>query len=776
MVTGEGGSGLPRHTEVKVLGYADRLSLTFGDRVRFMVSAEVPRYRADIVRLRRPDHPRWPAYTEEVVDSAVNGDYCGRQQTIHTGSYIRVDEAVPSLFSGFSLQTWIYPTTPKKGETQGLLTKWSASERSGFALIITETGELALRLGVGNGEIEEVRSGASLQASEWYFVACTYDGKRGRIVLLQECLTQTDPSRPKELEVERHVTPVTLNECEAPLLIAGYCTVGIATSEAYVRGLYNGKIENPRVYSCALSKVQLQRLKEGASPQGVGGGLVAAWNFAENISAAQVRDIASGQPLGEAVNAPMRAVTGHNWDGTEVDYKVARDQYGAIHFHEDDLEDAGWEADFELEVTDQFRSGVYAARLIGGGYKSYIPFFVRPKLGCPSAEIAFLAPTNTYVAYANERIHETVDLSTVVEGPIALSDEDEYLADHPEFGASLYDLHSDNTGNAYSSRLRPILNMSPNYQFYATETGVRHFAADLNLVDWLEEQGHDYDTITDEDLHLHRLELLAPYKVVITGTHPEYWTYRMISALEEYLNGGGKLMYLGGNGFYWVTGMDDERPHLVEVRRGTFGTTSNSESGEAYLSTTGELGGLWRHRGRAPQRIVGIGTAAVGSGKAPGYRRTTDSRDPRVSFIFRGVEDDELIGDFGMALGGAAGDEIDRLDYNLGTPPQTLLLATSSGMHNHYYKPVLDNILASAPGQGGSDDSKVRADMVYFERAGGGAVFSVGSITWCASLPHNKFNNNVSTITRNVLRHFLYGSAPHNKERLSVRAVNMPIS
>ena len=34
-------------------------------------------------------------------------------------------------------------------------------------------------------------------------------------------------------------------------------------------------------------------------------------------------------------------------------------------------------------------------------------------------------------------------------------------------------------------------------------------------------------------------------------------------------------------------------------------------------------------------------------------------------------------------------------------------------------------------------DKLIRADMVYFEAPNGGAVFSVGSITFCGSLPHN---------------------------------------
>jgi hypothetical protein len=37
--------------------------------------------------------------------------------------------------------------------------------------------------------------------------------------------------------------------------------------------------------------------------------------------------------------------------------------YAAIHFHEDDLYDCGWETDFEATISDAMASGVY-----GGTY------------------------------------------------------------------------------------------------------------------------------------------------------------------------------------------------------------------------------------------------------------------------------------------------------------------------------------------------------------------------------------------------------------------------
>ena len=267
-----------------------------------------------------------------------------------------------------------------------------------------------------------------------------------------------------------------------------------------------------------------------------------------------------------------------------------------------------------------------------------------------------------------------------------------------------------------------------------------------------------HDLISDEDLQAQGLELLQDYRVLLTATHPEYTTQAMLSALEQYLAQGGRLMYLGGNGFYWVTSISPEKPHVMEVRRGPAGTrTWESAPGEVYHSTTGEMGGLWRHRGRPPNKLVGVGCSSMGWSTAfPGYARTPASRDPRVAFIFEGVGDREIIGDFGLAMGGAAGDELDRLDFELGTPLEAILLASSTG-HNHHYQQVIEDIpqLKSERVYGGSTHPPVRADMVYFKTPRGGAVFSVGSMSWCGSLSHHQYHNDVSRITENVLRKFL---------------------
>ena len=187
--------------------------------------------------------------------------------------------------------------------------------------------------------------------------------------------------------------------------------------------------------------------------------------------------------------------------------------------------------DFAFQTPANLRSGVYAARLRAGNHEDYIPFYVRPKKGTTGARIAYLIPTFNYLAYAN--------YNSRIPGLL-----------------SLYDHHSDGSGVAYASRRMPLLDMRPKLAKERSTTGkpfARHLSADLYFVDWMEAQGHAYDVITDDDLAREGAELLAPYKVVVTGSHPQYTSENMLDALETYLNGGGRLMYLGGNGFYWVT-------------------------------------------------------------------------------------------------------------------------------------------------------------------------------------------------------------------------------
>ena len=742
---------------MKLVGYSDRFSAAPGETVRFMVSSESPTYRGDIVRLRHLDeNPAGPGFRFDAVDSDIAGEYPGRPQPIHTGSSVVVPHD-PCLdgSDGFTLHAWIFPTIPEKG-VQGLLTKWCDQEQAGYALVLDEDGCLALWLASGKGQVERVGIGAGLGASRWYSVAATWDPATGEACLYQEpvvCWPLGDPS----LSVAKTVEPGAGGTSSCDFLMAAYWR-RTGEGDPVATAHFNGRIDSPRLYDRALSAEEIERLRREEDPVAADD-LVANWDYSLDISSARVTDTSPQGLHGRAVNLPMRAAAGRNWSGREADFRARPSEYGAIHFHDDDLEDAGWETGFAWQVPEGLASGIYAARLRSGGEEDFVPFAARPARGRPQSRIAFLAPSVTYLAYANQQYNDPmrVELGRRDSGPVGRRDQ--YMRDHNLM--SLYDMHSDGTGVCYSSRLRPIMNMKPGYRNaeLSLAAGWPHgLNADFHLLDWMDAQGFGYDVISDDDLHLEGEELLAPYRVVVTGTHPEYWTLQMLDAMQSYQADGGRLMYLGGNGLYWVTSFHPERPHVIEVRR--WGGTRAWEAlpGEYHHSTTGELGGLWRLRNRARQKTVGVGFVAMGSGENRPYRRRPGSFNERAAFIFEGVGEDELIGDFpSLVYGhGAAGFEIDRLDHRLGTPAHALLLASSWGHSDDYQLAIEDQKVSGAP-TGGSGNPLVRADMVYYEGPKGGAVFSVGSISWCGCLSWNGCDNNVSRITGNVLRRFEAG-------------------
>ena len=178
-----------------------------------------------------------------------------------------------------------------------------------------------------------------------------------------------------------------------------------------------------------------------------------------------------------------------------------------------------------------------------------------------------------------------------------------------------------------------------------------------------------------------------------------------------------------------------------------------AEPGEYYHALDGAYGGLWRRNGRPPQKLCGVGFSAQGLFEGSYYRRLPGAADDRAAWIFTGI-DDEIIGDFGLSGGGAAGFELDRADPELGTPPNAIILARSEE-HQRHFVVVPEELLTHVTTVNGErPKALIRAEIVYFETIGDGAVFSTGSITFCGSLSDNNYENNVSRMLENVLRRF----------------------
>ena len=367
-------------------------------------------------------------------------------------------------------------------------------------------------------------------------------------------------------------------------------------------------------------------------------------------------------------------------------------------------------------------------------------------------------PSASYQAYANEHMGTDTPAGQLLAGRLVEFDKfNLFLSAHREYGSSCYDTHSDGSGVCYSSRLRPVLNMRPKHRMFigATESTLWQFNADTHITDWLEAMNIDFDVISDEDLHYEGLSAIEDYSVVVSSTHPEYHSLEMWDAMDAYQRRGGRLMYMGANGWYWRIQYHSEVPGVIEVRRNEDGIrTWEARTGEYYHSFSGEYGGLWRRNGRPPQKILGVGFPAQGFDISSYYVRNPDSYKAKVKFIFEGIDKDEKIGDFGLIGNGAAGLELDRADRSLGTPPDAYVVASSVG-HTDIYLVVCEEMLVSTPGVGGHENPLVRADITFHETQNGGAVWSTGSIAWAGSLAHNNYKNNVSRMTKNVLKRFV---------------------
>ncbi len=746
---------------VHLAGYCDRFSARPGERLDIMVSAEgADEAELQLVRLIHGDeNPEGPGFVEREVDAPVNGTHAVARQHTQLGSFVRVADPDARLApaGAFTLWAYIWPRTPAKGR-QGLLTRWSIADDSGYALGIGEDGALEFRTGDGAGATDVLAADIPLVARQWYLVAASWDPSSGEATLYQEPIENrynNHLSKIVPLALSCHASArlgVAPARAEAEFLWAAACDRAPERG-AFATQLYNGKIDRAGVASGVLGRDALDGAR--AAGGGPAGEAIACWDTTAGYGAAGIGDTVVDTGAlgldGAGVNRPVRGMTGFNWGGHEDCFRHAPEQFGGIEFHEDAITDCGWETTVSMEVPDA-KSGVYAARLRAGDAEEHVVFFLRPRR--PSAPIAMLMPTCSYLAYANERIGLDTGMAQVLSSQVTVIHEwDLALRQRPEYGLSCYDSHRDGAGVCYSTRLRPILNMRPKHRMAPTVVPWQ-FPADLSIVYWLETMGYDYDVITDEDLHQEGLACLEPYNVVINATHAEYYSEAMMDATEDYLAAGGRLMYLSGNGYYWVVSFRAGDMDVMEVRRLDMGTRAwNADPGEHTMVSNGERGGLWRGRGRAPQKLVGTGFTSEGMDRSVPYRKMPDAEDPAVSWIFDGVAGD-IIGEEGLAVGGAAGIEFDRYDLALGTPPHTRILASSEG-HSDNFPLVVEDILCNYPGMGGTQDHRIRADMTYFTTPNDGAVWSASSIAWGQALPVGGCDNSASKVTANVLNAFM---------------------
>ena len=692
-----------------IIGYCEPWSLRAGENVRLMASSHAPGTAAlDLVRIRCGDPGRkGPGFIEEVIARALPRSVSLERQILTPGSYAAIDLRGITVQRGMTIKVHVMPTRPEQDQDLLCLT----DARGALVSLAVRAGQLVIEC----GGIATVVRARALSAGRWYvFDVALEFGPNGTLASTLTPLATRSPGTDFD-------EPAVSAQQHAPLSVAG----GIDLEQ-----LYLGRGHAGQYFDGRLARVQLH-IDDATL----------AWDLAQDIGGKTVVDVSGNGRDGVLYQLPSRAVTGPDWDGTAQSWHDCPAHYDAVHFHSDDLYDADWPVTCELALPRDLPSGIYAFRLRDEVSEDRSVFFVRPALGATCADVALLMPSCTYMAYANHRM--LLEGADFVAARNALRPEHEYLRGHREVGLSCYEKHADGSGVMFSSRRRPVMQMRPGADRW-------NFTPDTCLNAFLEHLDIGHDIIADEDVHADGFAALSPYRLIVTGTHPEYWSTAMLDALEQWQREGGRLMYLGGNGFYWRVAFSDAWPGAIELRRAEDGVRNwQSEPGESYHAFNGEYGGLWRRLGRAPNQLVGIGFAAQGFERAIGYQRNAASHDPRAAWIFEGVPDG-AIGTSGLG-GGAAGQEIDRYDTALGSPPHALVVASATDFGADMLRTKEEFEAAMVPT---TDDEMVRADIVFYETPAGGAVFSVGSISWFGALARDDYANDIARITENVVRRF----------------------
>jgi hypothetical protein len=287
-----------------------------------------------------------------------------------------------------------------------------------------------------------------------------------------------------------------------------------------------------------------------------------------------------------------------------------------------------------LRVGD-WPSGVYFARLRAAGLTGFAPLVVRPRrLGV--RRVLVVEPTFTWQAY-NFR-----------------DDDDDGRGD------TWYD----------SSAVRTVRLDRP---FLARGVPPHFLTYDLPFLRWLAQTARQADVVSDEDLDTAPAAALARYGLVAFPGHEEYVTPRMYELVQRYRDGGGHLVFLSADNFFWRV-----------VRHGSRITRTER----------------WRDLGRPEAALVGVQFLRNDRGLHQGPWRVATTRLP---WLFAGT---------GLAVGspfGTGGIEIDHVAPS--SPRGAVVVARIPNLMGRGYT----------------------ADMTYYRTPAGGEVFAAGAFTLAAS-------------------------------------------
>jgi hypothetical protein len=365
-------------------------------------------------------------------------------------------------------------------------------------------------------------------------------------------------------------------------------------------------------------------------------------------------------------------------------------------------------------VTAPERSGLYYfhARTDSGKFFSF-PWIVAPAR--PTAPIAVLASNITWNAYNNFGGRSNyIHADQLPPTPTVNARSELARYNDPAFGT----WNAEDYAPLSFDRPEPI-NHVPEQTAISDPIEGRaacHVApTEWRLLGWMEREQLSYDLYAETQLHAGELNLDA-YRVLVASTHPEYWSREMYQAVKRWVfERGGRFVYLGGNGLNCEVTFPDAATMVVH--------NGDNRKLQANLARYESRFGM---RIESEANLLGVVYTETGVMTAAPYRVLAADH---WAFAGTGLSNGDTFGEASLherIPGGASGHETDKISPS--SPAGLEHLA--KGMN---------------PDEGGGD-------IVHFTTPSGGAVFSVGSITWPSSV---LVDPAVSRITANVLKRFV---------------------
>jgi len=373
-----------------------------------------------------------------------------------------------------------------------------------------------------------------------------------------------------------------------------------------------------------------------------------------------------------------------------------------------------WSKTATLAVPSSWVTGAYLAKLsASSGNKSYIFFVVR-----------------------NDGGHEAIEVQTSVTT---------YQAYNAYGGISLYT----NTTNGSVYKYAHATKVSFDRPFDPNDSnGAGHFLyAEYSFIRWAESQGYDLTYATDVDTHSN-VNPLTNHQAFLSVGHDEYWSMGMRTNVQNAINSGVNVGFLGANDMYWQIRFEPNANGVADRVQVGYKDTAifNTAPGpdpmfgvnNAIVTTN------WRDTPvNMPENAV-IGVMYDGQVSNNNYPYVVQNAS---NWVYTGTGLSN-----GNSVPGIVGYEFDKVWNNGATPAGLTALSNS---------PVCCS--DTQWDTGGNSTSQA----TIYTAPSGARVFAAGSIDWAWGLDNyasgNTANAGIQKMTANILNNFISGgtsSAP----------------